>query len=118
MLWRSFEIAEISSVEEMGRASGNITDVLIFAAGRYDEAGDLGVQTIGPVDAPTSPGVAAAIQSADIVLARYLRRRWARLRQPWCGPTSSPPAARARSRSASGLPSWPSAVATSKSRSA
>ena len=77
MLWRSFEIAEeISSVEEMGRASGNITDVLIFAAGRYDEAGDLGVQTIGPVDAPSITGVAAAIQSADIVLARYLAGRW------------------------------------------
>ena len=77
MLWRSHEIArEIGSVEEMGRASGNITDVLIFAAGRYDEAGDLGIKAIGPVDAPSMTGVAAAIQSADIVLARYLAGRW------------------------------------------
>ena len=77
MLRRSFEIAqEIGSVEEMGRATGNITDVLIFAAGRYDEAGDLGIEAIGPVDAPTMTGVAAAIQSADVVLARYLAGRW------------------------------------------
>ena len=120
MLWRSHEIArEIGSVEEMGRASGNITDALIFAAGRDHEAGDLGIKAIGPVDAPSMTGVAAAIQSArhrpGQVPRRTVGRGW---RKPWRRPACSRPGAQARSRSASGPPSWPSAAATSRSRRA
>jgi DNA-binding CsgD family transcriptional regulator/tetratricopeptide (TPR) repeat protein len=77
MLWRSLEIAqEIASVDDISRAYGNITDVLIFGAGRYDEAGDLGMRAIGPADEPTFTGVPAAVLHADIILARYLAGRW------------------------------------------
>jgi len=77
MLRRALEIAkEIASVDDVGRAYSNLTDVLIFAAARYDEAGDLGLEAMGPDDAPPFAGIIAALVRADVALARYLGGRW------------------------------------------
>jgi DNA-binding NarL/FixJ family response regulator/tetratricopeptide (TPR) repeat protein len=77
MLYRSLDIAnEIDSLDDIGRSYGNLTDVLIFAAARYDEAGDLGMEGTGPADAPRFTGVDAALLYGDVVLARYLGGRW------------------------------------------
>jgi DNA-binding CsgD family transcriptional regulator/tetratricopeptide (TPR) repeat protein len=77
MLRRSLDIArETRSVFDLGRAYANLTDVLIFAAGRYDEAGDLGEEAIGQPEAPNFTGVLGAIIHADITVARYLAGRW------------------------------------------
>jgi DNA-binding CsgD family transcriptional regulator/tetratricopeptide (TPR) repeat protein len=77
MLYRALDIAnEIVSVDDIGRAYGNLTDVLIFAAARYDEAGDIGMEAMGSVDAPMFTGVIAALLHGDVALARYLGGRW------------------------------------------
>ncbi|HYM53466.1 MAG TPA: response regulator transcription factor, partial [Candidatus Dormibacteraeota bacterium] len=77
MLHRAHEIAtEIGSIDDISRAVSNLTDVLIFTAPRYDEAGDLGLEAIGQPDAPRITGVIAALVHADIALARYLGGRW------------------------------------------
>ncbi|HEX5579124.1 MAG TPA: AAA family ATPase [Candidatus Limnocylindria bacterium] len=76
-LWRSLEIAEeISSIDDIGRAYANITDVLIFAAGRYDESAEIGIRAIGLPETPRFVGVAAALQYSDIIFALYLAGRW------------------------------------------
>jgi DNA-binding NarL/FixJ family response regulator len=77
MLRRALEIAnEIASIDDIGRAYGNLTDVLIFAAARYDESGDLGLEATGTADAPMFTGVIAALRYGDLALARYLGGRW------------------------------------------
>jgi len=76
-LHRAMEIAdEIASLDDMGRAYGNLTDVLIFAAARYDEAAEVGLKAMGTADAPAFTGVIAALIYGDVALARYLGGRW------------------------------------------
>src|SRR6185436_16265554 len=51
MLRRSIAIAQsIDSVDDIGRAYGNLVDLLIFAAARYQEAAELALPLIGTVD--------------------------------------------------------------------
>ncbi len=76
LLRRSLAIArEIDSVDDIERAYGNLLDVLIFAAARYDEAAELALSVIGAVDV-TRTGVTVTFVYADAAEALHLRGRW------------------------------------------
>jgi DNA-binding CsgD family transcriptional regulator len=77
MLRRSLEIAkEIGSFDDVGRAYASLQDILIVAGARYAEAGDLGIEALGPSNDPTMTGVWAAFIETGIAWARYLEGRW------------------------------------------
>ncbi len=77
MLQRALEIAiEIGSVDDVGRASTNLQDVLIVAAARFDEAGDIGLAALDPASEPSLSGVWGALALIDVAWARYLGGRW------------------------------------------
>ncbi len=77
LMRRSIAIArEIDSVDDIGRASGNLVDLLIFAAARYDEAAELALSVIGTVDLTRLSGSIVTTVHADGALALYLGGRW------------------------------------------
>jgi DNA-binding CsgD family transcriptional regulator len=77
LLRRALAIAvELDSIDDIGRGYGNLLDVLIFAAVRYDEAAELGLELIGGVNLPRLSGVIAGIVQADTAFALYLAGRW------------------------------------------
>jgi DNA-binding CsgD family transcriptional regulator len=77
LLHRALAIAiELNSVDDIGRAYENATDVLIFADAKYEEAAELGWEGIGTVDLPRLSGIIAALVHANTALAEYLGGRW------------------------------------------
>jgi DNA-binding CsgD family transcriptional regulator len=77
MLRRALDIAsELGSVDDTQRAYTNLQDVLIVAAARFDEAGDLGIEAIGPPGARRITGLWVALTLIDVAWARYMGGRW------------------------------------------
>ncbi len=77
LLRRALAIAEeIDSIDDLDRAYANVLDVLIFAAARYDEAGDIGLEAIGPAGANRFTGVSASLLHSDVAAALYFAGRW------------------------------------------
>ena len=77
LIRRALAIAiDLDSIDEAERAYANLLDVLVFAAARFDEAADLGLERIDAADVPRLGGVTAAIVRADTAMALYLGGRW------------------------------------------
>jgi DNA-binding CsgD family transcriptional regulator len=77
LLRRGLAIAiELDSVDDIGRGYGNLLDVLIFAALRYDEAVEAGMELIEGANLERLGGVITGIVHADTTMALYLGGRW------------------------------------------
>jgi DNA-binding NarL/FixJ family response regulator len=73
----SLAIAQsIDSIDDIGRAYGNLMDLLTFAVARYDEAAELLLPVLGTFDVTRLSGTIVTSLHVDAALALYLGGRW------------------------------------------